>query len=493
MNNWKVDRDIFYRDVEEDQLSKAGFFEDSCKYNFDLQKISFPHTSVEKIISNIQKNNVNDTIPIILITTGGMNPVHIGHIRMMELAKEKLESEGHFVAGGFIVPDHDEYIDYKKCKRYSREYRVAAVSNATKDSDWLEVSPWAAIHMKHSVNFTDVIVHIGHYIDRFVGQHKICYVSGGDNANFFHAFKKHGMFCAVSRNGKNKFDESSFIQNNENIFWQSEEPPEFSSTYFRETGDRSITVNLPNVEKRKLILSFEGQPFYKEIEINAINKVIDCIEGYFDSVTKINVEILNKDIDKNIISLDPIINGKFNLPLSRMFSSNGYNQIGWIKRPESDKEISDVISDIKNCGEELFLFDDDSFTGGTFKKASSLIGENIILGYKTLIKRTDEEIADIRDFIIGAKFGGLVVRLPNGKIGRVPYFMPFSCPSTRASIPFEFAQEFSVKMLELNKELLSDKKLGDLPEPNREIFYLMGFCDNSSMNEVILSVLNIVK
>jgi hypothetical protein len=170
-----------------------------------------------------------------------------------------------------------------------------------------------------------------------------------------------------------------------------------------------------------------------------------------------------------------------------------YNQIGWIKRPESDKEISDVISDIKNCGEELFLFDDDSFTGGTFKKASSLIGENLILGYKTLIKRTDEEIADIRDFIIGAKFGGLVVRLPNGKIGRVPYFMPFSCPSTRASIPFEFAQEFSVKMLELNKEILSDKKLGDLPEPNREIFYLMGFCDNSSMNEVILSVLNIVK
>jgi hypothetical protein len=67
-------------------------------------------------------------------------------------------------------------------------------------------------------------------------------------------------------------------------------------------------------------------------------------------VVKIDVEISNKDIAKNIISLDPIINGKFNLPLSRMFSSNGYNQIGWIKRPESDKEISDVISDIKNCG-----------------------------------------------------------------------------------------------------------------------------------------------
>ena len=42
-----------------------------------------------------------------LLTTGAMNPVHIGHIKMMELAKQTVEADGWTVVQGILSPSHD--------------------------------------------------------------------------------------------------------------------------------------------------------------------------------------------------------------------------------------------------------------------------------------------------------------------------------------------------------------------------------------------------
>jgi len=44
----------------------------------------------------------------VLLSTGALNPPHLGHLKMMEAARSHLEeSEGFKVLGGFLSPSHD--------------------------------------------------------------------------------------------------------------------------------------------------------------------------------------------------------------------------------------------------------------------------------------------------------------------------------------------------------------------------------------------------
>ena len=42
------------------------------------------------------------TRPVILVTHGSMNPVHLGHINMMVRAKEELEAQGFTVVKAYM-------------------------------------------------------------------------------------------------------------------------------------------------------------------------------------------------------------------------------------------------------------------------------------------------------------------------------------------------------------------------------------------------------
>jgi hypothetical protein len=54
---------------------------------------------------------------IVLLTTGAMNPVHLGHLNAMERARQHMTSLGYHVVGGFMSPTHDDYVRPKMMKQ----------------------------------------------------------------------------------------------------------------------------------------------------------------------------------------------------------------------------------------------------------------------------------------------------------------------------------------------------------------------------------------
>ena len=68
------------------------------------------------------------------------------------------------------------------------------------------------------------------------------------------------------------------------------------------------------------------------------------------------------------------------------------------------------------------------------------------------------DIVDLRDFIIGAQNGGLVVRLPNKEIARSPYMLPYVSLKTRATISATKELKTSIRLWQMNKEFY--KKIG---------------------------------
>lgn len=49
----------------------------------------------------------------VLLSTGAMNPVHVGHAELLRSAARRLEQEGYAVLGAFLSPTHDDYVQPK--------------------------------------------------------------------------------------------------------------------------------------------------------------------------------------------------------------------------------------------------------------------------------------------------------------------------------------------------------------------------------------------
>lgn len=62
------------------------------------------------------------------------------------------------------------------------------------------------------------------------------------------------------------------------------------------------------------------------------------------------------------------------------------------------------------------------------------------------------DMVDLRDFIFGAKDGGLVIELPNRQLARAPYSLPYISLITRASIPPSAEMNFSKAIWKLNHD-----------------------------------------
>ena len=98
------------------------------------------------------------------------------------------------------------------------------------------------------------------------------------------------------------------------------------------------------------------------------------------------------------------------------------------------------------------LVDDDSISGYTFNKLKDSV-DTIVSTY-TLMTPGYDDVVDARDFIIGAKYSGLLCKQSNGKLKRYPYLWPEVNLYHRASINLNKQQEFTQLVKKANKKLI---------------------------------------
>ncbi|WCJ30284.1 Nicotinamide/nicotinic acid mononucleotide adenylyltransferase [Euphorbia peplus] len=103
-------------------------------------ELELPMHKVSLGESSFQIND-GDKIYIVLVATGSFNPPTLMHLRMFELARDALTSEGYCVAAAYMSPVSDAY---NKQGLISGVYRLRMCNLACESSDFVMVDPWEA-------------------------------------------------------------------------------------------------------------------------------------------------------------------------------------------------------------------------------------------------------------------------------------------------------------------------------------------------------------
>ncbi|KAJ7960938.1 Nicotinamide-nucleotide adenylyltransferase [Quillaja saponaria] len=96
-------------------------------------------------------STIKDKIYVVLVVTGSFNPPTYMHLRMFELARDALNSEGNCIIGGYMSPVNDAY---KKRGLISAEHRIRLSHLACKSSEFIMVDPWEANQSKYQRTLT---------------------------------------------------------------------------------------------------------------------------------------------------------------------------------------------------------------------------------------------------------------------------------------------------------------------------------------------------
>jgi nicotinic acid mononucleotide adenylyltransferase len=144
----------------------------------------------------------------VLLTTGALNPVHLGHVAMFDRAKNCLESEHGFgVVGGFLSPSHDAYLSgkYGDSAFFAASQRLAMCAAATKDHPWLAVTSWESSVFGRWPDFPEVTARLEEVLaDRFPDEEiQVMYLCGQDHFGYAVTSRLPGV-AVVSRAGKSE-------------------------------------------------------------------------------------------------------------------------------------------------------------------------------------------------------------------------------------------------------------------------------------------------
>ncbi|KAF2441394.1 hypothetical protein P171DRAFT_434101 [Karstenula rhodostoma CBS 690.94] len=231
----------------------APAFED---YSFDARWWTGPTHKIERRLAHVP--DVTNGLAV-LVTTGAFCPIHKGHLQLLETAKRTLESRGMTVLGGYICPDHDQYVSSKiVLGSLSAAQRLELCELAVEESDWLMVDRWAAIYASGAVGFTTIVNHI----DKMIKQHvtttkpiQIVYTFGGDNAMFAFSFvARWSCICVLRPGSLARFNDTTAydsLRKNPRIIFSRDTTAQLDSTSVR-NGDFSGL--LPRVRARYLAM-----------------------------------------------------------------------------------------------------------------------------------------------------------------------------------------------------------------------------------------------
>lgn len=543
---WKILRDPLYHFLWNEKanlsfkersqhLFDCGFFQDRFESNIEAQCV----TDTSLFTTPINKINNKPGKKIVLLSTGAFSPIHNGHISMMEAAKERLEKDGFNVVGGYLSPSHDDYVSTKKYgdAKMSASHRVHLCQLAVLNSKWLMVDPWESLYLKTDINFTDVLLRLQSYLNKYFDNIEVWYVCGADNYKFSLVFEKFNGCVVVGREGYNsniiELDSIKYTQNVSSYAnyssslarrWNPQLMPEnVSKKYFRWKKDL-LHVGLKRQHKTYVLrddwtwafndwikskIDTSKAEFVKNkfksglikaiknsfIQVNSPDIPIDIDVIVYDLKDQIEF-ISNIETNEKLINLDICTNDKKGLNLSRQFAlaDGQISSNKLIARPgynEMDEQISMIPAG------EYTLIDDDISTGTTINMVLGILPESIRINkIRTLLDfstRKDEylepfDVVDLRDFILGSKDGGLVVSGLNGELMRAPYILPFISLISRASILPSAEKEFSKQILRLNIELfqnLPELSIKDFDCYSRKFLFFLGYTENNSPIQIL--------
>lgn len=475
--HWKIANDAFYKILYEQHgiqaVYEAGFFMDNATTPLIVDDCLL--TPVDKIRKNLDKYQINTGAPVyVLFVTGSFNPIHQGHVDMMERAKEYVEAQGHIVVGGYMSPSHDQYVRSKlSSEALSISHRMKLIVKAIANSDWLMADSWEGVGIGYAVNFTSVYMRLENYLHKYIGTHvRLVYVSGGDNASFALAFANKGYCAIVQRDEHDQrwlsYQEHLRLRGKSNVFWVPGShsassskirqgdyallPHGISLNDVKPTTCKSVSLR---IETQRVVEHFAGGSLsHKWTEFQ--ENVVATFRKYFQGDVYTH-NIVSATVEDNDIDLDIWSNHKHTFSITRCFDLGGYEQLGYVARPSAPSLEAQIASIPQGS---YYLVDDDQVTGGTLRYIRSILPQNIqVLGHKFHADGQipfAEDYADVSDFLFGAKNSGLTVLLPNGKTVRVPYMLPYLNPHIRSGLPADSVWAFSLEMWQHNLAFFQD-------------------------------------
>ncbi|KAF2194051.1 hypothetical protein K469DRAFT_709547 [Zopfia rhizophila CBS 207.26] len=378
---------------------------------------------------------------------------------------------------------------------------------------------------------------------------EVVYVCGSDNARFALSFVGRGSCVCILRPGsEDVFNETRAhpaIRRNPRITFCPNATPRSASRLirngkldalpegigenylrFRKINDgiqRSADTPLVNfymrmegnwaVEHLASLLSVDASQVYRAYE-EFCEGLVKTFEKLFDKYhtsrggPTVRIVLLCLDEQRSlfrvlgeesaILSLDPCLPSSLNIEISRCSEPLGAsNRSEYVARPGADP-LEVQLDRIPN--RSFILFDDDSFTGRTathvqrllktrckVEKFLTLCNANGPLNAQASLSPPRLDLIDCRDFLCGAREAGLVLRLPDGSLGRAPYVLPYVRPHHRASVPLEAELEFSRRVWELNKKFFASVgsvlRVSDMSPAFQSLCTTVGFGLDTTMEE----------
>ena len=181
------------------------------------------------------------------------------------------------------------------------------------------------------------------------------------------------------------------------------------------------------------------------------------IEGYTHKVHLLPVSQQRREArkvigDRKTLSLDPFFEGTARMDSTRFFepSSAQFKPLYRGPRPGYAPLEKQALAVPEG---EYVLVEDDVVTGGTVATTIALLPSNVKIVDQVILSDFADyagvdyyDVVDLRDFIIGSRYGGLSVLLghrPGLVHARAPYVMPFVSLRARAKIPAGAEKELS--------------------------------------------------
>jgi len=158
----------------------------------ESSSIPWPLSKMRRVLSTSASAPLG---PAVILTTGGMNPVHLGHVQLLHQARFRLEREGYVVTGMWLSPSHDRYL-LPKAKSLgtiglSAGFRLEVARQATEDDPLIAVGAWESQQPGQWPDFPIVTLELENELAKFDPRPVVFYACGTDHAQKCSLY--HGM------------------------------------------------------------------------------------------------------------------------------------------------------------------------------------------------------------------------------------------------------------------------------------------------------------